>query len=385
VRTGAGVFFVQDTGNPRFDMSRNLAGRVTSTANTETNDLTLDQPFKITSNVCGVPSPPFACITSPQGLANDYYRRTPYVFQYELNIQRQFGANTVFEIGYLGSQGHKLERIMSRNMPLPSPTGSVRSRQPVPEFGNIQFLSGQVDSNYHSLGTKLTRRLSGGFTYMMGYTYAKSIDNSSGIRTLGTDALKPQDNRCLSCERGRSIFDTRQRFVTSALYELPGKRGGIAGALLGGWQLGSIFTVSSGFPLNISAGRDQTNTGQGGAYDRVNVVPGQSIDFDSGAQSTSQWFNTGAVELQPYGTFGNIGRNVATGPGIFSVDFSTMKRFRLAEGKDLQFRFEAFNFLNHPNFTDPNSSFSSNGFGTITDTRSGINMRELQFSLKLIF
>ncbi len=383
VRAGGGAFFVQDSGNPRFDMGRNLTGRLTSTANTETNDLTLDQPFKLTNNVCNVPSPPFACITTPQGLANDFYRRTPYIIQYELNLQRQLDANTVFEIGYLGSQGHKLERLTSKNLPQPSPTGSVNSRQPVPEFGNIQVLTGQVDSNYHSLGSKLTRRLSGGLTFLMGYTYAKSIDNSSGIRVLGTDALKPQDPRCLSCERGLSIFDTRHRFVTSALYELPGRRDGVAGALLGGWQLGTIFTVSTGFPLAVSAGQDRTRTGHG--YDRVNVAPGQSIALDSGARSTSRWFNTAAAELQPLGTFGNMGRNVVIGPGIFSVDFSTMKNFHFAEGRYVQFRFEAFNFLNHPNFGDPNTNFSNNGFGTITSTRSGISMRQLQFALKLIF
>jgi hypothetical protein len=389
LRAGVGVFFVQDTGNPRFDMSRNLSGRVTSSANTQINNLTFDRPFTVDSTVCGVPSPPFACVITPQGLANDYYRRTPYVIQYELNVQRQLNNNTVLEVGYLGSQGHKLERISSRNLPYPSTTGSVVSRQPVPEFGNIQFMTGKVSSNYHSMSAKLTRRMSGGLTYLAGYTFAKSIDNGSGIRTLGTDQLKPQDGICFSCERGLSIFDTRQRFVSSVLYDLPVGKGrrfinnGIASALIGGWQFGSIVTMSTGFPLNIATGRDQSNTGHG--YDRPNAVAGQSVDLDSSQRITGRWFNTQAVVLQPLGTYGNLGRNVATGPGIFSVDFSTLKRFNITERRYLQFRFEAFNVLNHPNFGDPNTSLSANSFGTITDTRGGINMRELQFSLKLVF
>jgi outer membrane receptor protein involved in Fe transport len=389
VRAGAGVFFVVDTGNPRFDMSRNMSGRLTSTADPQLLNLTIRNPFSQGATICGVPSPPFVCVQTPQGLANDYYRRTPYVTQYELNFQRQLTNDTVLEFGYLGSQAHKLERLTSRNLPPPSPTGSVVSRQPVPEFGNIQVLQGVVSSNYHSLSAKLTRRLSGGLTYLAGYTFAKSIDNGSGIRTLGTDQLKPQDGRCWSCERGRSIFDTRHRFVTSVLYDAPLGKGrrflsqGAAAALLGGWQFGSIVAASRGFPLNIGSGRDQSNTGHG--YDRPNGVPGQSVNLATSQRNTGRWFNTQAVVLQPLGTYGTLGRNIVTGPGLVSVDFSTVKRFAFTEQKYLQFRFEAFNFFNHPNFGDPNTNRSAGAFGTITSTRSGINMRELQFSLKLVF
>ncbi len=156
VRTGAGVFYVMDTGNPRFDMSRNMSGRLTSTADPQLLNLTIRSPFTVGATACGVPSPPFVCVQTPQGLGNDYFRRTPYVIQYELNFQRQLDDNTVAEFGYLGSQGHKLERLTSRNLPFPSATGSVVSRQPVPEFGNIQILQGVVASNYHSFSTKLT-------------------------------------------------------------------------------------------------------------------------------------------------------------------------------------------------------------------------------------
>ena len=102
--------------------------------------------------------------------------------------------------------------------------------------------------------------------------------------------------------------------------------------------------------------------------------------------------------MQPFGTYGTLGRNTITGPGIFSVDFWTLKNFNFTEYRYLQFRFEAFNFLNHPNFGDPNTSLANStltaagvpipgtgSFGTITSTRGGIDMRELQFSLKLVF
>jgi len=239
---------------------------------------------------------------------------------YELNLQRQLSSSTVFELGYLGSQGHRLERIITYNLPAPAPTGSVSARSPAPEFGNIQYLSGAANSNYHSLSAKLTRRLTGGLTLLTGYTYAKSIDDGSGIRTLGSDQLKPQTGTCVSCERSVSIFDTRQRFVTSVLYALPGGKGkryfnhGLASTLIGGWQVGTIWTLSTGFPLNILDGKDQSNTGHG--YDRPNVVPGQSINLDASQRSTGKWFNTGAVVLQPLGSWGNWGATLQPARGF---------------------------------------------------------------------
>jgi hypothetical protein len=384
-------------------MSRNIQGRITSTGTLALANLTFEHPFTGGAvNVCGVPTPPFVCVITPQGLANDAHRRTPYVEQYELNIQRQLSGSTVLEVGYLGTQGHRLERLISYNLPYPSPTGSVVSRSPAPEFGNIQYLAGVVNSNYHSLSAKLTRRMSGGLTFLAGYTFAKSIDDGSGIRTLGSDQLKPQDGTCVSCERGLSIFDTRHRFVSSILYALPVGKGrkylthGVASSLIGGWELSSIWTMSTGFPLNVSAGKDQSNTGHG--YDRPNNVPGVVANLDSSQRNTGEWFNIQAFALQPFGSYGNLGRNTVTGPGIFDIDFSTLKNFNLTERRYLQFRFEAFNFLNHPNLGDPNLSLTSNAvtgagipipgsgaFGTINSTRSTIAMRQLQFGLKLVF
>jgi hypothetical protein len=386
IRAGAGIFYTQDTGNPVFDMARNLSGRVQNTANTTTHDLTFENPFTLGSNVCGVPSPPFVCVTAPFVLGNDYYRRTPYVEQYELNIQRQLSNNTVLEAGYLGNQGHRLERIMYVDQPVPGP-GAVADREPWPEFGIIQEVSGIVNSNYNSLTGKLTRRMSSGLTYLIGYTFSKSIDDGSGKRVLGTDNLQPQNTYCISCERGLSIFNQKHRFVSSVLYEVPFGRGrkylsrGLVSTLAGGWDLGGIWSMASGAPIEIFSGTDRSNTGIGN--DRPNVVPGQNVNLSD--PTPSRWFNTQAFTLQPQYTFGNAGRNVVTGAPVFSVDFSTKKNFYFTERKYLQFRFEAFNFLNHPNFGDPSNSLSSLAFGRITSTKAGIDMRELQFSLKLVF
>ena len=397
IRAGAGIFYVQDQGNPRFDMGRTIAGRKRDIATN--NELTFQHPFLSSgTNACNVPSPPFICISTPQIFANMYQRRTPYVELYELIIQRQLSVNTVFEIGYLGTQGHQLERLYYLNQPVPGTT-SVAARAPYPELGIIQEVGNVIDSNYNSFTAKLTRRLSGGLTLLSGYTYSKSIDDGSGLRVIGTDGVHPQDSRCLRCERSLSIFDARQRFVTSVLYDLPFGKGrkflnhGIASGIIGGWQLNSVISVSTGFPENIQNGLDRSNTAVGN--DRPNAT-GISPKLDN--PNTSAWFNIQAFAVQPAGTFGNVGRDVLTGPGIVAWDFSTLKNFNFTERWYLQFRFEAFNAANHPVWGDPGVLLNANrltaagvpipgtgAFGQITTTRNGIDMRELQFSLKLIF
>jgi hypothetical protein len=275
----------------------------------------------------------------------------------------------------------------------------VAQRWPFPEWGLIQGVVNAGDSNYNALSVKLTRRYANGLTVLSGYTFSKSIDNGSGVRTLGSDGLFPQNSYCLSCERGRSIFDQHHRFVTSVVYGLPFGKGraylnqGIASRVIGGWDLNSIFTLASGFPLTVVPGSDRSQTTTG--YDRTNAT-GISPVLDN--PNPGEWFNIQAFSLQPLNTYGTAGRNVAQGPGIFDWDFSILKSFYFTERRYLQFRFEAFNFLNHPNFGDPNLTLGNNrldnnnvpipgtgSFGTITSTRSGIDMRELQFSLKVIF
>jgi hypothetical protein len=184
------------------------------------------------------------------------------------------------------------------------------------------------------------------------------------------------------------------------LYELPVGKGkpflnhGIASSVLGSWQVNSIFTRSSGFPVDIYSGTAQSNANTGG--DRPNVVSGVPPKLDNA--NTAQWFNIASFVLPPFGSFGNVGRNVITGPGIFGWDFSMLKNFTFSERRYLQFRFECFNCANHPNFADPGNSLAANqrnaagfaipgtgNFGVISATRLGLDMRELQFGLKLVF
>ena len=380
VRTGAGMFYNQDTGNPRFDMARNVAGRIRSNSNLY--DPTLNWNNALASISGGV-----ANIRNPYAFANKYERRTPYTWEYLLNVQRELGASTVVEFGYLGSISRKLESLRAVNEALPGTTPII-TRYPYPNFGRIQLVDNGVNGNYNAASIKLTRRFAKGYSVLSSYTYAKSIDSSSGIRVQGQDTLFPQNSYCLACERGRSAFDTRHRFVTSALYDLPVGRGrqmnvsnGVLNAIVGGWQTGMIMTLQTGFPQTISIGGTD-RSGAGGLFDRPNAT---GADPNLSNRTTNLWINKDAYALQPAGTFGNVGRNTFIGPSFFTLDFSAHKEFNIPrlENHRLQYRFEGFNILNHPVWGAPNGNILSSGFGQITGT--AVAMRQLQMALKYTF
>lgn len=381
IRSGFGRFFATDIGNSSYDLARNLFVRRTATADSNFPNLTIDNPFQS----AGVQN-----VVAPLPLGTCYCLERPYVFQYLFNIQYEVTKNSVLEVGYSGSQGHKLAKYIGRNFPAPGP-GNVQSRRPYTEFANIFYMESGVNSNYNALTAKLTERMARTLTAIVSYTYSKSIDNGSSVRGRSGDAASensqnPYDQRA---ERGVSIFNSPQRFSTSLIWEPPvGKgrwllsKGGVPGAILGNWQIGSIFTAISGFPFTVTSGIDDANIGPNSTqrpdYSGVPITP------VSGVQDPQQWFNPAAFKRVAPFTFGNVGRNTMVGPGLFGWDFSAMKTILLPdENHRLQFRFEAFNFPNHPNFGIPGASLTSAGFGTITTTAT--KMREMQVSLKYIF
>ncbi len=389
IRAGVGMFYMQDTGNPRFDMARNAAGRRQDTSN-QFFSQNWNAPFVGSgTNACGV-QPPIVCISNHYVLGNDFERTTPRMLQYLFNVQREIGGNSAIEIGYLGSRSYHLERMFDRNDVLPGP-GAVQDKRPYPELTRVQTIGNVAEANYNSLTAKLTRRLNNGFSALIGYTLSKSRDNGSGIRTLNGDQLFPQNSNCVAdevgsgCEWGLSIFDVRHRVVSSVLYELPfgaGKKWaqeGIGSAILGGWQLTNILSLSSGFARNPNVGQDRANLGHGDQ--RPMAVSGQ--DANTGPNTIQQWFNTAAFVLQPGQIYGDAVRNSIYGPGIFNFDMSILRNFTLGGSKSLQFRLEAFNTFNQPVWQDPNTAVTSNQYGQITSTRKP--MRELQVGVKFGF
>ena len=402
IRTGGGYFYSQDSGNPRFDMARNLAGRGRNNSNQTIPDL-------VWRNSLGGGSGQTASLPNqPYSFANPYDRRTPYTIQYMLNVQRELGGGSVLEVGYLGSVSRHLEMLRAINESLPScgalPAASdpnyarcladplrgksLSQKRPFPEFGRIQLVDNGGTGNYNSLGAKLTKRYSAGLTALVSYTWAKSLDTSTSIRTLGGDTLFPQNSYCRACDYGRSTHDVRHRVVASVIWDLPFGKGRqfnienpVANAVAGGWKTTSILTLQTGYAMTITNGLDTSGTG--GFFDRPNAT-GQKPELPRGQQDPQRFFNTAAFVVNNIGQFGNVGRNTLDTPGVIGWDFSLLKDFNLGhEQRYLQFRFEAFNFPNHANWGNPNGNVSSGGFGQITGTRG--NMRQLQFGLKLNF
>jgi hypothetical protein len=297
-------------------------------------------------------------------------------------------GNQLLEVGYEGSQLKHIEQLIAVNEAIPGPQSiSIANRSPFPEFGRIQLVDNGGYGNYNSFSAKLTKRYSSGLTYMFGYTWSRALDTGSAIRTHDGDTLFPQNSYCRNCEYGLSSFHTGQRFVSSILYDLPIGKGrpveitnGVLNAVVGGWQVGSIISKQTGFPITATiGGLDQSKTG--GGFDRPNAT-GVSPYFET--PDTTRYYNLAAFTVAPEGTFGNVGRNTLIGPALFNLDASLLKNFRFTERHYLQFRWELFNAFNHPNWANPNVNVNSpNAFGNITGTRN--SMRQMQFALKFVF
>jgi hypothetical protein len=395
VRTGFGMFYNQDIGNAVFDMARNIAGRIRINS-------VVGTPTIFWNNAAPGGNGSKAQLPPPYSFVDAYSHRSAYAMQYLFNVQRQLTGNWVVEAGYLGSSGHHLYGFQNANSAIPGTTGTALSRTPFPNFGVIQLVHDGGNSNYNSASVKATRRFSSGLSLTSSYTLSKSIDNTSGIRTQGYDTLFPQNSDCIQCERGLSSFDTRHRLVTSVVYDLPVGKGRplnvtnrFADALIGGWQVGGIWTMQSGLPQVITIGGfDRSGTGNG--YDRpIATLASSGYAAD---RTPSRWYDPSAFVEQPAGTYGNVGRNTMITPGIRALDFDAHKEFHMPyrESHRLQFRLEAFNVLNHPVWSAPSGNIlagaafpgqpatnAHQGFGVISGT--AIAMRQLQMALKYSF
>jgi hypothetical protein len=397
VRTGFGIFYSQDNSNsPYFDLARNLAARVSTISTTGTPTVFYSNAFPSTSGLTVPVGAPYAYSDNP-------IHHTAYTMQYLFNIQRQFGPSWAVEVGYLGSVSHHLAGFWNQNQGVPSTVGSAASHLPFGDFTFIQSVEDSANAEYNSFAVKVDKRFSGGVSLLAAYTHAVSIDNSSGIRVQGYDTLFPQNSDCLRCERGLSSFDTRNRLVVSPLYELPvgkGKRLNIdnafANAIIGGWQVGGIFTLQSGIPQTLSIGGVDNSITQT-TYDRPSATGASSSVSNP---SPAGWYNRAAFIEAPAGQFGNVGRDTVIAPGIFTINAEVHKNFVMPykERHQVQFRAEAFNLLNHPNFGGPNGNILAGapipgqtanaphqGFGTISGLATGIPMRQLQLGLKYTF
>ena len=265
IRAGFGVFFAHDIMNATlFDMARNLVARVTIPTNTETPSVPLANPYVsmggVASQCTGWTG--FCLPVTTTIFIVDNGLRTPYVEERIFNVQRQVTESMSVEVGYLGNQGHKLMRGRLYNAPIPRTGAGDASpqakRQPWPGIGSLEGRLGEANSTYDALSVKLTQRFSKGLSYLVSYTWGKALDDSSSFRWSSGDTFTPLNPYNAHPERGMSAYHVGKRLAASAMYELPvgrGRaylnRGGIADAILGGWQLGSVVALIDGSPTSV--------------------------------------------------------------------------------------------------------------------------------------
>jgi len=345
-------------------------------------------------------------------LTLDKNLRLPYAQDWNLNIQRSFGADWLFEIGYVGTKGTKLPRFIEGNPPVFVPGESTEDNvnqrrlysgctladptEPC-NYASVGLIAGIANSSYNAMEVSLRKRFSHGLSFLASYTLSKTIDDVSSFNITGSASQSvagendlAQNPFDLSAERGRSMFDARNRLVISYNWNLPfwNHPQNWYQHVLGNWQANGITTFMSGTPFTVYDSQDVSLQGgapeiSGFSSNRPDLVG----DPNSGPRTPQEWFNVSAFQrLDPVaqaGQFGNEGRNVVQGPGYQQWDFSLFKDIPLfRESKRLQFRAEFFNVFNHANFRLPDSDISSPNFGQIQEALPG---RLVQLALKFLF
>lgn len=352
----------------------------------------------------GFPGSAYANSTTPLSIQKSNWQdpgqRSSYVQQFSIGPQFQITPNTVLEAVYVGNLGHKMNRLRNANQGLITGfTGATPNVTfPYANLNNggthafLELATNDGNTNYNGLVMSLRKSMSHGLAYQFSYTYAHNFSDYADNLTAGST---PQNAYDYAHEYSNSPFDQRHRFVASALYKLPIGRGGmvlnndtVASKLVGGWQLNAIVTMEAGNPFNVTA-TDLTQTGgnhamyanclsdafAGSTNDRASITtqaaPGRYIVPTAFSQPTT-------------GTFGSCRPRPFAGPGRHNEDLSLFKQFEFTEVRKLEFRFEFFNALNHPNLAAPSASIATPGtFGKISGVVN--NARQIQMAAKFYF
>ena len=314
------------------------------------------------------------------------HNRTSYTQQWNLHVQRQLAEDLLVEVGYVGNRGLKLSTFSNVNTALPGP-GEVQPRRPFPQYGPLSEMGNQASSIYHGLQFKIDKRFSKGLSFRLNYAWGKTIDVLGAGFSASQTAQNPLN---ILGDRALSDLHRAHNMTFDYIWQLPfgkGKAhgsnmGGVADAILGGWQLTGIVSASSGPVFNTSIPRDIANIGGRVAGERPHSI---ADPFSGASGAPEQYINKAAfVEPAPF-TFGALGRNAFTAPGMFQTDFGLFKNFSVTERIGVQFRSEFFNIFNNVNFGKPNANFDSGAFGSIGGLSPGQFARQIQFGLKILF
>jgi hypothetical protein len=334
--------------------------------------------------------------------------RASSVWQWSFDIQRELPSKTILTVGYVGSKTSHIDNtIPNFNSPHPSTNTDFNSRRPFQAYvsrgegdqarllGNIRYLDSFANANYHALQVQAQKRYSHGFTAGLAYTFGKALGEGYGRNDpAGNVQSVYQDPNNRRGNRGRYGFDVTHNAVLNYVWDMPmfARSKGVTRAILGGWQTSGIITLRTGFPFAVAGGNLNTNS---------NTFPDRVADGRLGSEASRQrWYDPAAfrrtdcnIQTRPeLCHYGNSASDALVTPGLKSLDLSLGKNWVVREGTRLQFRAEAFNAFNTPQFGVPNglSYVSSDSVipdgprvGEIRSLRQP--MRIFQFGLKLYF
>jgi len=371
-------------------------------------DYRLDQtaPFNTTESLKNVsivglqvtPGAPLPAGTkiSPSGVQPDAF--TPTILNWTFHIEQQIASGTSLRVGYVGSHGYHEMLSVDANEPFPSrladgtiyyPAGAPLAN---PNLTNTTTWFSEGISSYNALQMDVTRRLSHGFQIRGAYTWSKSLDDGTALNSsVSVNApgfvmfpLNPK------LDWSPSASDVRHLAVINSTYELPfgAHSKGWRQKAAAGWTLSGVETLQSGFPFTPQLGFNPTNNGDSRNPIRPSWNPAFRGNLILG--TPNQYYNPNAFLVPASGTYGNVGRDVLTGPGVATLDLSVAKNTAINERIHAQFRAEFFNLFNRVNFGIPNpvvfssaSAMPAPTAGVITATAS--TSRQVQFGLKLLW
>lgn len=370
IRTGVGIYPNQAAYSIITNLAQNLPFFVTKTVNSA---VTAAVPAFTTENGLAA-----STVGTVGGNNLDHNFKIEYNEVWNLNLEHELNPNTVFSAAYIGSRTVHADSGTVLNVPLPGP-GAIAARRPIPQLSQISDIRWTGWATYHALTLGAKRRLTRGLMFDANWTMSHSIDDSSDPGATLNESNIAQNVYDLGAEKASSSFDHRQRFVASFIYQIPLTMNAPIWTrrVFEHWQVGGNFTAQSGAPFTVNISSDQANIGSGPAQ-RPNI----SGDPNAGPKTPQEWFNTQAFSLPALYTFGNAPRNALIGPGLEEFDLSLQKGVRLNDAAKFQFRAEAYNLFNHPNFNIPNRIAFTPNFGSISSAQDS---RQLQLALKFQF
>jgi hypothetical protein len=343
------------------------------------------------------------------------YLKNPYSEQYNLGIEQQLGHASILALNYVGAATHRMDvgGYYNTGTPCGSPCAyaSFTARQtagvtgqPYPNMYPVKSWDHNgASASYNALQAALRGHYTSGLSYMVSYTWSKALDEGSD-GYFGAEGGVPEDPYNPKGSRGPAGFNIPQMFVVDGEYAIPVGKGKqfstgnqFADYALGNWQVNGILTARSGQNFNVLSGGAIAETGNGGTYERANLVgnPYQSgtiagnpscIAPAGSTRTRSQWFNPCAFETPAAGTLGNGPRNFMQDQNFWNLDASIFRIFPLRERLNIKVDIEAFNALNHPVFGTPGATTTtSSTYSIVTGTQTGNSNRIVQFSAKIQF